>query len=181
MKREQFTRANQRALSVCLIIVLSCALAFIVEGLSGGFSAGRIFELLACVASVIVMFLGYAMFNYGRKGATLIMLGATVTFVIIMLVECQVYYVVFGLPILISGIVYMNKKIIIGGSTVIVLMYIITVARTCIPKGGMDGESIMLGVATILAILACGQTRDLLNAFNTESMATIKEHTEAQE
>ena len=180
MKREQFTRANQRALSVCLIIVLSCALTFIIEGFSGGFSSGRVFELLACVASVIVMGFGYAKFNYGKTGAALIMLGATVTFVIVMLVECKVYYVVFGLPILISGIVYMNKRIIIGGSTVIILMYIITAARVCMPKGGMDSETIMLGIATILSIMSCAQTRDLLNAFNNESLATIKEHTESQ-
>ena len=181
MKREQYVRANQRALVVCLIIVVSCALAFLFEGVSDGFTSGRLFELLACAASICVMCVGFLKFKTGRKGAAMIMLGATVLFVILMLVECQLYYVTFGLSILVSGIVYMNKRIIIGGSTVILLMYVITAFRICIPRGYVGTETLMLGIAVVLTIMAALQTRDLLSAFNTESHDTIKEHTMAQQ
>ncbi len=180
MKREQFERANQRALIVCMIIVVSCALAFIFEGASGGFSSGRIFELLACAVSIAVMSVGFAKFKASRRGAAMIMLGATVMFVIIMLVECQLYYIIFGLAILVTGIVYMNKRIIIGGSSVITLMFIITALRICVPRGYIGTETFMMGIALVLTIVAAAQTRDLLNAFNVESHATIKAHTETQ-
>ncbi len=181
MNREQFERANQRGLVVCMIIVLSCALAFIVEGVKDGFNSGRIFELIAVAASVTVMSVAYAKFRYGRKGAAMIMLGATISYIIVMIVESQVIYSFFGLAILFSSMVYMNKRIVIGGSTVIAIMSIITGIRVAAGRGYLGTDLVMFGIAIILCVVASYFSIGLILTFNQENNATIQEHTETQE
>ncbi|WP_026511559.1 methyl-accepting chemotaxis protein [Butyrivibrio sp. LC3010] len=181
MDSNQFSRANQRALTVCLIVVATCALAFIFEGITDGFSAGRIIEICAVVASVVVMSAGYFKFKENRIGSAMIMLGATVTFVIIMLVEVQLYFVMFGLPILVCGIIFMNKRIIIGGSAVILIMYAICALRVLSSNGRSGTEIALTGIATVLVILAAYFAQNLLSTFNEEHFATIEEHTQVQE
>ncbi|WP_022761424.1 methyl-accepting chemotaxis protein [Butyrivibrio sp. AD3002] len=181
MDKNQFSRVNQRAFTVCLIIVATCALAFLFEGVTVGFSGGRILEIASVVISIAVMCVAMAKFREGRIGSSMIMIGATVTFVVVMAVEGQLYYVMFGLPILVCGILYMNKRIIIGGSSVILLMYVITALRV-LSKGERSGTEIALtGIATILTILASYYTMSLLNAFNEEHFDTIQENVKVQE
>ena len=181
MNKDQFSRANKRAFVVCLIIVVACALAFIFEGFAIGFTIGSVFDLIAVVASIIVMAIGMVKFREDKIGSALIMLGATITFIAIMIVENQLFYVMYGLPILVCGIVYMNRRIIIGGSSVIILMYIITAIRVMAKNERSTSEVLLTGVATILIILAAYYTMSLLNAFNTENTETIEENAKAQE
>ncbi|WP_029322038.1 methyl-accepting chemotaxis protein [Butyrivibrio sp. AE3004] len=181
MDNNQFSRANQRAFAVCLIIVVTCALAFIVEGVKDGFSGGRILELCAVVISIAVMALGLGKFREDKIGSAMIMVGATVTFVIVMLVESQLFYVMFGLPILVCGIIYMNKRIIIGGSTVILVMYVICAIRILSSGTRSVTEIVLTGMATVLLIMSAYFAQNLLYTFNAEHFATIEEHTQVQE
>ena len=181
MDRDQFSRANQRAFVVCLIIVVACALAFIFEGFAIGFTPGSFVDLAAVLISIIVMVIAMAKFREDRIGSAMIMLGATVTFVVVMIVENQLFYVMFGLPILVCGIVYMNRRIIIGGSTVILLMYVITAIRVMAKNERSLSEILLTGIATILIIMAAYYTMSLLYAFNDENNSTIQENAKAQE
>lgn len=181
MDKYQFSRANQRAYAVCLIIVATCALAFLIEGVTLGFSGGRILELVAVLISVAVMSAGVTRFKEEKLGSVLIMVGATVTFIIVMLVEKQLFYVMFGLPILVCSIIYMNKRIIFGGSTVILLMYIICAIRVMANGERSTTEIILSGIATILLIMASYFAQNLLDTFNQEHFATIEEHNQVQE
>ena len=181
MDKNQFSRANQRAFVVCLIIVVACALAFIFEGFAIGFTIGSVFDLAAVVVSIVVMAIAMIRFREEKIGSAMIMLGATVTFVVIMIVENQLFYVMFGLPILVCGIVYMNSRIVIGGSSVILLMYIITAIRVLSAGARGTAEVILTGVATLLIILASYYTVTLLYTFNDENNTTIQENAKAQE
>ncbi|WP_051204604.1 methyl-accepting chemotaxis protein [Butyrivibrio sp. VCD2006] len=181
MDKNQFSRANQRAFVVCLIIVATVGLAFLFEGVTKGFSGGRIVELLAVVMSIIVMAVAMAKFREEKLGSAMIMLGATVTFVVVMIVENQLFYVMFGLPILVCGIVYMNRRIIIGGSSVILLMYVITAMRVLSTNERSFTEIGLTGVATILIILAAYYTMSLLYTFNEEHVTSLEESAKAQE
>ncbi|WP_408071567.1 methyl-accepting chemotaxis protein [Butyrivibrio sp. JL13D10] len=181
MDRNQFTRANQRAYIVCLIIVATCALAFIFEGVTGGFSGGRILEIAAVVISIAVMSIGASRFKEEKLGSVLIMVGATVTFIIIMLVEAQLFYVMFGFPILICAVIYMNNRIVIGGSAVIFIMYLICAFRTMSRNERSMTEIILSGFATALVIMSAYFAQHLLDTFNQEHFATIEEHNQVQE
>ena len=180
MNREQFLRANQRGYAVCMFIVIACAIAFFVEGFRDGFSMGRILELVAVVGSIIVMTIAIAKFPYGRKGAAMIMLGATLSYIIVMIVESQIIYSTFGFAILFTSMVYMNKRIVIGGSTVIAIMSIITAIRVAAGRGYFGADIVMFGISVVLCVIAAYFTVTLLLTFNEENNATIQEHTETQ-
>ncbi len=181
MSKEQYVRANQRAFVVCLIIVAASALAFIVEGLSDGFNMGRNFELVAIVVSIAVMTAGLIKFRDNKTGAAMIMLGATVSYVIVMLVENEAIYGVFGFAILFSAMVYLNKRIVIGGSTVIAAMSIITAIRIIVERNAFSAEIVMFGISTVLCVMAAYFTVNLLIAFNEENNSTIQETARSQE
>lgn len=181
MDRYQFSRANQRAFAVCLIIVAVCGLAFIVEGVSLGFNGGRILELVSVFISIIVMSAGATRFKEEKLGSVLIMVGATVMFIIIMLVEVQLFYVMFGLPILVCAVIYMNQRIVIGGSVVIFAMYVICAVRVMANQSRGMTEIVLSGIATALLIMSAYFAQNLLNTFNQEHFATIEEHNKVQE
>ncbi len=180
MNREQFQRANRRGYSVCMFIVIACALAFLVEGFRDGFTIGRNFELVAVVGSIIVMTVAAIKFSDGRKGAAMIMLGATLSYVIVMLVEAQTVYSTFGFAILFTSMVYMNKRIVIGGSIVIGIMSIITAIRVAVARGYFGTDMMMFGISVVLCVVAAYFTVSLILTFNEENNATIQEHTETQ-
>ncbi|WP_026666279.1 methyl-accepting chemotaxis protein [Butyrivibrio sp. FC2001] len=181
MDKYQFSRANQRAYAVCLIIVCTCALAFIIEGVTQGFSGGRILELVSVAVSIAVMSAGVTRFKEEKLGSVLIMIGATVTFIIVMLVENQLFYVMFGLPILVCAVIYMNRRIIIGGSTVILLMYVICAFRVMARQDRGMTEIVLSGIATVLLIMSAYFAQNLLYTFNEEHFSTIEEHNQVQE
>lgn len=180
MNREQFTRANRRGYAVCMVIVVACALAFLVEGFRNGFTLGRNLELVAVILSIISMTIAVAKFSDGRKGAAMIMLGATLSYIIVMIVEADIIYSSFGLAILFCSMVYMNKRIVIGGSTVIAIMSIITAIRYAAARGYFGADIVMFGISVILCVVAAYFSVTLILTFNEENNATIEEHTETQ-
>ena len=181
MNKEQFQRANQRALTVCMIIVVVCAVAFIYEGTKSGFTVGRVLELVAFAISIVIMNVAAIKFRDNKTGAAMIMMGATVSYIIVMLVEVQIGCGVFGLAILFSSMIYMNKRIVIGGSAVIGIMSVITAFRVIIAKGSVSAEVAIFGIATLLCVMSAYFSISLILAFNEENNATIQEHTETQE
>ena len=180
MNREQFQRANQRAYVVCMFIVIISAIAFIAEGMSGGFHIGRIFEIIAAIGSIIVMNLGIIRYRDNKVGASMIMLGATLTYIVVMLVESQMIYGYFGLAILFASMVFMNQRIIVGGCAAIALMSLITAARAML-AGGRGTEVIMFCIGTALCLVAAYFVINLILTFNNENNEVIQEHTQSQE
>ncbi|MBP5184476.1 MAG: hypothetical protein J6113_05165, partial [Lachnospiraceae bacterium] len=174
MSKDQFRRANKMAFTVNLMILISALILMLFQGLQIGFNAGIIIEIVFSVLSFAIMFFGFTKGRDNKLGVVCIMSGAALVYVIVILVQNQFVFFSYGIPILISSMVYLNPKVARSGSLELALAYVIMFVRNIIAGTAELKETIVDTVVIVLAILAVNYVIKLLVQFTAENQAEIE-------
>ncbi|MBO7353539.1 MAG: hypothetical protein J6X17_09540 [Lachnospiraceae bacterium] len=180
MTKDQFIRANKQTFVINMIVLVSAILLMFFQGLKTGFNFIVISELITSVISCALMVAGITKGRDNKLGLTLILVGAALLYVVIMLVQNDLIFFSYGLPILISCIVYMNAKACMMGSAELFIPYLIVLIRN-VAAGTGDLKAYMIDtVVLILAIVAANMVVRMLLRFTTENTDAIRKASDEQ-
>ena len=178
MNSKQYKRANNNGFYVTIIIMLSGLLLTVFSLFQYGATAGRIVIIISAFLCVGICALGNFKYPTEKKGAILIMGGATIFYFVILIAEESLIYFAFGLPILICSIIYLNVRLCKFGISAIIISFIITCIKNVMTTGSFNLELIPAGITLGLAFIASLCTVTLLTMFNEENNAKITKNAE---
>lgn len=115
MSREHFMRANKTVYRVNVIIVVVATLMVFLDMAVHGVGPALIAELLFCLAGLGIMTFGYFKFKDKRLGAVLIMFGSTVMYIVVMLIQNDMMFYAFAVPVMFSCVTYLDLRLLIEG------------------------------------------------------------------
>ena len=174
MTEGQYANANKKAMIVGLVIDAAYILALIGEMSMDGINLPSMIAFLTAVASVIMVLFGYARYKESRVGELWIVGAVTLIFSVSLLASGEITQTVFGLPLLIMVIVYLDRRLVAIGSSLIAVLYFVTLFRTLAGGEAISAQMIMIGVGAILSSVAANQTVRLLIYFNEQNNAAIQ-------
>jgi methyl-accepting chemotaxis protein len=170
MTEQQYERANK---AIFPVTVIALVMMFIL--LATGDKATSVEVIVQMVAVFIALCLDVAFFitnKRTKKGAIGIMSAGTLAYLFIMCIGMDKMQYIYAFPFLFSSMVYLNKKIVLGGNLFIIIANVIRII-----KMAMAGQSIMeyLVIFVILLIISyCTLSiAILLQQFNEENMNSI--------
>ena len=173
MNAEQYKRANRNSFYASIIIVAAGFFVTLISMINGGFSGGKVFTLITTIATSAMIILGNTKFATQKKGAILIMGGASLFYMAFLLSGDNLIFYAFGLPVLICSMIYLNVKMCVYGIGVITLTFTIAIVNNLISTGSLS-EMLLPGATTLLlSFLACLSTVTLNTNFNTENNSAI--------
>ncbi len=180
MTKEQYVRANTRALIVTCLTLFFIIISKVFEIGRSGISMQIGIELGVAVLGAIMIGIGYIKEKVSRKGAVLLMGGVSVVYFIIMVLDTNTYYFALGLPILLCSIIYLDKRLIKFGILLFSMSVLINVGKTSYLNGKMGVTEVIYVGALLLSCFTAYSVLTLLVDFNEENNAVISENHERE-
>ncbi|MDE6314498.1 MAG: chemotaxis protein [Lachnospiraceae bacterium] len=183
MKKEQCKRANRIIYPVLMSVMLYLLLTMLVSFISVGATWRTCTVILANAVGCILCSAFYFVKKKSEAGGFGMIVTATVVFVIVRLVGTIMDSWVYGVPILLAALLYLNKKLVIIENIICVVCNIITFILNISRLGeGTVGTTMVISVLfSIILGFATIKITSLLVRFNTENMNTIIETAKKQE
>ena len=180
MSKEQFIRANRQAFGINCAVLVVATILMLFQGLKTGFNYVVIVEMVAAALCFVSFFFGMTKGRDNKLGIIFILTGAAMVYIVIMLVQNDLIYYAYGVPILISCIVYMNPKVAMIGSCELLFAYVIVFIRT-IAGGNGDLKVLIIDTATlILCLVSSNLVIRLLKQITDENRIAIESSMEEQ-
>ena len=179
MSKDQYRRANARAFLVNNIILASIFVLVLAGGISSGFTAITIIELVGCIAGYGLALFGRVKQGDTKAGAIMIMGGSSIVFFLVMILQNNITYVIFGLTVLFSSMVYLNLRIVYSGEAVIITAYVISIIRILMERK-FTGTDYIYTIVLVLSGIAAAESVKLLIRFNEENNAVIQDNYASQ-
>ena len=175
MSEDQYQKANARAFLVNNIILASIFLLVLTGGISGGFTVVTIVELVGCIVGYGLALFGRVKRGGTKAGAIMIMGGSSIVFFLVMILQNNIAYIMFGLTVLFSSMVYLNLRIVYSGEAVIVTAYVISIIRILMERK-FTGTDYIYTIVLVLSGIAASESVKLLIRFNEENNAVIQDN-----
>ncbi len=174
MNKEQFKRANKMAFIINLLILISAMLLMIFQGLEIGFNAGIIAEMITTCLGFGALMIGITKGRDNKLGVTVILTGSALVYLVVILVQNQFVFFSYGIPILISSMVYLNLKVLKFGLCELAVTYIILFIRNVVAGTAVLKEAVVDTVVIILCLAATYYVVKLLVSFTKENVEKIE-------
>lgn len=178
MSREQFVRANKMAFVINFFILFTAFLLMIFQGLEIGFNGGIIFEMIATVLGFGALVIGMTKGRDNKLGVVAILTGSAFVYLIVILVQNQFLFFSYGIPILISSIVYLNPKVTRAGLGEFFITYLILFVRNIIAGTAVLKETVVDTVVMLLCLAATYYVVNLLVTFTAENTEKVEKASE---
>ena len=175
MNKDQFRRANKMAFSINVAILISAVLLMIFQGLEIGFNAGIIIELIGALVGFLMMMTGITKGRDNKLGIITIMTGAALVYAVIMLVQNQFLFFSYGIPIIVSCIIYLNPKVARFGTIELAAVYLIVFVRNIAAGTAVLKDTVVDTVVIILSLVVVNYVVKLLVEFNKENTDAVEE------
>ncbi len=181
MTQKQYESANKKALLVSLIICSAYLIASIAQLAGTDFSPPTVATLITTIIATIVIIVGYKNYKDSKTGRACILLSVFIVYVVAVIGSGEITMTVFGLPLMVLVIAYLDRRVEAEICSVVFIVYIINLVRILASGGTMELTYIMLGVGIILSSVAANQAVTLLVNFNTENTERIEKEAEDKE
>lgn len=182
MTEQQYKRANTAIFPVILIIMGYIAVTMVLAATVGGTGTWKIWvQFVAALLAIIIMIVAFITCRATKKCGLISLSSATMVYVVVSLLNSTTDTWSYAIPVLFATMVFLNKKMIIFGNSV---MLGATAIRTVIMlvTNYDEAGSLVLALA-VLGLVAFSSIRvvSLLIRFNEENIASITEAAERQE
>lgn len=177
MTEQQYKKANGAIFPVNLIIIGYIAISMLLASIYSGATWRIWFQFGTATLAFIIIIAAYITGRSTKKCGIIIMASASMVYVVVSLVNKTSNTWAYAIPVLFTAMVYLNKKIVIGGNVVTLASTSVRLAIAIV--GGADNDTLadlVLGVV-ILALTAFASIRvvTLLIRFNEENTNSIVE------
>ena len=182
MTEQQYKRANTAIFPVILIIMGYIAVTMVLAATVGGTGTWKIWvQFVAALLAILIMIVAFITCRATKKCGLISLSSATMVYVVVSLLNSTTDTWSYAIPVLFATMVFLNKKMIIFGNSV---MLGATAIRTVIMlvTNYDEAGSLVLALA-VLGLVAFSSIRvvSLLIRFNEENIASITEAAERQE
>jgi len=178
MNKEQFRRANKMAFVINLSILISAMMLMIFQGIEIGFNKGIILEMIVTCFGYVALAIGITKGRDNKLGVIAILTGTAFVYFVVILVQNHFVFFSYGIPILISSIVYLNPKVVKFGIVEYVGTYIILFTRNVIAGTAPLKDAVVDTVVVILCVASTYYVVKLLVSFSKENMERIEKASE---
>ncbi len=175
MTPEQYKRSSRAAYPTILLTCVMVIVAIFVAISARGLETNHIIQVAIAAVAGIVATISYFTMGHTKKGMIIIAGMGAIVYIVVCALNNNIYTFVYGFIVLISCVAYMNKRLMIWGSSAMAIGLIIRTIRM-IASGKPDIEFLALvWFATIFCAIGAIRAVGLLLKYNEENMATITE------
>lgn len=184
MTKEQYRRADRVVFPVMVLILGYLLLAMVLLVLTGSDSAGwyTYVEMAASFVGLVIVLAAFFAKSGTKTCGVCMMAAGALVYAVFRLVGTSEGTSIYGYPILIASMVYLNIRLVIWGNSAIVSVNIIRVLTRLDKLSGPDAEAIILNLLVcFLVAFASIKITKLLVTFNEENTGVIMEAAKKQE
>ncbi len=181
MTQKQYESANKKALCVALIICSAYLIASIAQLAGSDRNLSTVVTLITTTVAIIFIIMGYKKYKDSKTGRIFILLPVFIVFTVAVLGSGEITMTVFGLPLIVLTIAYLDNRVEAEICSIVFIVYIINLVRILVSGGAMELTYIMLGMGIILSSIAANQAISLLVKFNKENNERIEKETQDRE
>ena len=178
MTENQYQRANKMVLSTVLIVFGYIALTVLAAiGISKGQHAGKmIVEVITAVVVIMVSVIAYITKKKTRTCELILSICIAVGYVIIILLNSVDGVWTYGIPLIISVIVYLNKRLMYCANGVVIAANIVRLMRDFDSRNSdlLTSRILAILVMILIAIISIN-IADILIKYFTENVFQIQE------
>lgn len=180
MTREQYARVDKRVMIIIGSILGYIGITTFLLVVSGSANRRGYVQLSAAVVMLAVSLIGYFIFR-GRRicGSILCGSGALVFFVVMVVGRSSLTYT-YAFPIMIASMMYLNARFAVAGDSVILLGNIIHTIGEVAEEDFNIEACLTRWAVTLLFCIATFMAMRLIQRFNEENMASLREVADRQ-
>ena len=176
MTEKQFAKATKTIFPGVLVVDLFILFFSVAKPvINGRADGGDIFAIVASVVAIVCAFLGRFIWTTKYKGGLLIMLSGAVAYVGVCLATRQVVMYAIAVPLLMSSLIYLRRKLAIGGAIVTCIGTFLLAFKT-LSLGLINTDTVFM---TLVIVISIGISEALavhtLVVFNAENMDAINQ------
>ncbi len=177
MTEQQYDRANKVAFPVTLIALVMMLILVALDAKTIG--RIEIIQMAVVIISIGIAVMFFITKRRTKAGAVGLMAAGTLAYVVIMCVGVDKMQYIYGFPFLFASMVYLNKKIVLGGNFFILISNIIRTIKMAIVGQSIDEYIVILIILFIISFCSLSISI-LLQQFNDENMNSIHAVTKEQ-
>lgn len=181
MTPDQYARSNKKVFQINLIIAFTALLMVVLDAATHGMSLGLVIEIVAVLAGVLQMTVGFIKFRETRFGAVVILGGPTLYYIIIMIIQNDMIFYAFAIPVMLSCILYLDLRLYVVGQMTMTIGGLIVLVRNLIATGSIPRDHFVAGFIIILAGIAGIESLKMRRTLVREDDEAIKKGQETQE
>ncbi|MBE5946500.1 MAG: hypothetical protein E7259_06110 [Lachnospiraceae bacterium] len=173
MTREQYIRSNKVAYPLIMVACVFVIGILMLSGFVNEFHSNLIAQIISIMVAMVISTVFFVRKKGEKIGMIVIAAMGGAMYLILTFMNRQSYIFIFGFIILFICMAYLNKRIIIGGNTMIIVGFIVHFMRMK-ANGTVEADFTIAGAMTI--IMCCvGSIKaiDLLRKYNQENLEVI--------
>lgn len=181
MTKEQYIRSNKVAYP---LIMLTCTIVIVTllgAITQGGVKGGILGQIIGIAISMVLATISFVANRDKKIGMIGIAFGGALMYFIVCCMNNNTYVFMYGFIVLFICMTYLNMRLIVWGSSFIVVGYTILAIRMNMNQTFDSGLVFIGGVTIVLCSLGAIFAMRLLLKFNEENIALIEDKVEAQE
>lgn len=182
MTEEQYKRANSTVFPGVVIILGYIAVSMLLSVLSSSPTWRVWLQFSSAICGLMVSIFIYTTARRTKKCGVIMMAAAAVVYIIVSLFGATAGTWSYSIPVIFASMVYLNKRLVIGGNLVSIIITFYRLMLAVINKDNANLEVFVIAII-ILVLVAFSSIRTvvLLIRFNEENMESIKEGARKQE
>ena len=182
MTKQQYKRASGAVFPVVVVVLGYIFASMIMWAASSGGTWRTWVQLVAAVIGLIVSIAVYVTGKETKMCGVVMMACYAAVYAIVSLVGTTISTWTYAFPIIFAAIVFLNKKLIIGGNAVSIGVTVIRLIMVIMSPDQAGLEDLVIAlVIFVLVAFASIRVVMLLIRFNEENMTSIREAAEKQE
>ncbi len=181
MSTEHYLRANRKVFQINLIIAIVALFMVGLDVLVKGISTGLIIEAIAVAVGIAQMCVGITKFKDSRMGAVVILGGPTLYYIVIIIIQNDMMFYPFAIPVMFSCILYLDLRLYVIGQMALTAGGLIVLVRNIIATGAVPRDHIVAGFIIVLTGIAGIESLKMRKKLTDEDDAAIKAGIEKQD
>lgn len=179
MTREQYRRADKVVFPVMVLILgyLVAAMGLLVAVNADSAGWYTYVEMAAALAGLVIVVIAFLVRRGTKMCGVCMMAAGALVYAVFRLVGTSEGTSIYGYPILIASMVYLNIRLVIWGNSAIVGVNVIRVLTRLDSLRGPDAEAVILNLLVcFLVAFASIKITKLLVKFNEENTGAREHH-----
>ncbi len=169
MNAEQYKKANTKCFYIVIIAIAAAVFMTVISAITKGLTIQKIITIVCGLIGIIIAINGSFKHPTGKKGASMIIGGAILFYVVLVILSDNPSAFAFALPILICSVIYLDQEMCTKEIVVISIAYLAGCVKSVIFTGSIDLQQLAALAILILSFASCMYVVRNLKAFKSEN------------
>jgi len=181
MTRQQYRRASGAIYPVVMVVLGYIVLILAGAILTTGATVALLIQFISALVSMVLVTVAFIRFREVKAGAIMIMAGATLTYVVLMLLNSNAFTPFYAIPILVSSIPYLNRRLTVLGTVIMGISFVARLIIQLVNGTFVVENTLISGLVLLLTIFAAIRSLYIIQKFFDENLDEIRRQAYQQE